>query len=316
MTPYSYSNRLQRVLCDFAWENSFSGAKRQLKEHYGFELPTERIRQNALKHAKIIEAKQSDRPAVCSLDSDGVDQIIAQADGCMIRLLEYRKDNKGKQKKELSWNECRLAAVNVQGENNATYAASFNGVEDIGIRWGQCAKDAGWGTKSNIHCVADGAPWIEDQSLINFGPDRVFLIDLFHVCEYLAEASHSCVKKETPMRWFKRHKNMLKKGNIEKVIENLKAHVEVNSVEDKEAPVRRALRYIQNRSHALDYPTAIEKDLPIGSGLIESGHKHVLQKRLKGAGMAWLQPNAQAMAQARCLIASGNWEQYWSKKAA
>ena len=48
-------------------------------------------------------------------------------------------------------------------------------------------------------------------------------------------------------------------------------------------------RYIANREDSLDYKEALEKDLPIGSGEIESSHRYVIQKRLKIAG-AWWKP--------------------------
>ena len=41
--------------------------------------------------------------------------------------------------------------------------------------------------------------------------------------------------------------------------------------------------------------------LPIGSGLIEAGHKHALEARLKISGAAWLPSNAETMAQLRVL---------------
>ena len=41
------------------------------------------------------------------------------------------------------------------------------------------------------------------------------------------------------------------------------------------------LRYLSNRVGCLDYPRALDQDLPIGSGMIESGHRHGLHCRLK-----------------------------------
>jgi hypothetical protein len=46
------------------------------------------------------------------------------------------------------------------------------------------------------------------------------------------------------------------------------------------------LRYLENRLDQLDYPSALAVGLPVGSGLIESGNRHLLQARLKLAG-AW-----------------------------
>ena len=62
----------------------------------------------------------------------------------------------------------------------------------------------------------------------------------------------------------------------------------------------------------LDYAGALAQDLPIGSGLIESGHRHVLQARLKGPGMAWLEDTAEQMAQLRVMRVNGRWEELWN----
>ena len=73
---------------------------------------------------------------------------------------------------------------------------------------------------------------------------------------------------------------------------------------------------MQNRVDALDYKQALEQNLPIGSGLIESAHKHVLQSRMKIPGAAWKLENAENMVRARAFRANHKWDQYWAKKAA
>ena len=72
-----------------------------------------------------------------------------------------------------------------------------------------------------------------------------------------------------------------------------------------------AHRYLKNRTDCLDYPRALRLGLPIGSGLIESGHKHVLQARLKKGG-AWLISNAGLMANLRVLRANRQWLSLWN----
>ncbi len=51
--------------------------------------------------------------------------------------------------------------------------------------------------------------------------------------------------------------------------------------------------------------------LPIGSGLIEAGHKHVLEARLKISGAAWLTSNAETVAQLRVLRSNDRWSELW-----
>jgi hypothetical protein len=61
------------------------------------------------------------------------------------------------------------------------------------------------------------------------------------------------------------------------------------------APVRRCYRYLSLRQNQLNYEDAIRKDLPIGSGEIESAHRYLVQKRLKLPGSWWTPKNAEHM---------------------
>ena len=101
------------------------------------------------------------------------------------------------------------------------------------------------------------------------------------------------------------------------MIRVLEDNLEADTFPDELAPVRCALRYLSNRLEQVDYPRALANDLPIGSGLIESGHRHVLQARLKRAGTAWLMQNAHDLAQLRVLRSNSRWDEYWlTQKAA
>jgi predicted SprT family Zn-dependent metalloprotease len=46
--------------------------------------------------------------------------------------------------------------------------------------------------------------------------------------------------------------------------------------------------------------------------MIESGHRHVLQARLKKAGAAWLMEHADLIANLRVLRANGQWLSLWN----
>jgi hypothetical protein len=81
---------------------------------------------------------------------------------------------------------------------------------------------------------------------------------------------------------------------------------------EEEAPVQNGYRYLTNRSDCLDYPRALALGLPIGSGMIESGHRQVLHTRLKKAGAAWLHETADQIAHLRILRANYQWQSLWN----
>ncbi len=81
---------------------------------------------------------------------------------------------------------------------------------------------------------------------------------------------------------------------------------------DELAPVRRCYRYLSQRQDQLDYEDAISKDLPIGSGEIESAHRYLVQKRLKLPGSWWTPENAEQMLALRVSRHNGKWQSYWA----
>jgi hypothetical protein len=214
-------------------------------------------------------------------------------------------------KRPRDWKEIRLTAAQAQGQAQAFYAATFSGVDEVGRRWGHCARSAGWGLNSQIHALGDGAEWIRLQTHEVFGRQGIFLCDFFHVSEYLGAAAESC-RSSAPDRWRRNQQARLKRGALDKVIEALAEHLEPPSTPEEASPVRNGHRYLKNRTDCLDYPRALRLGLPIGSGMIESGHRHVLQARLKKAGAAWLVEHADQIANLRVLRANRQWLSLWN----
>lgn len=304
------SRRLERVLTDFGCEHSFTRAALSVREHYGFDVGTSTVQRCTLKHAQRAKthlANQYEQPFRV-LPAKGELYVNAQTDGTMICTVAPAKR---KDKRPREWKEMRLVAAQAKGSVTAVYGATFGSVEQTGRRWGHCAKQAGWGLDSHIHVVGDGAEWIRIQAGEVFASQGVFLCDFYHVSEYLAAAAQTC-RPQKADQWRRIQQKRLLRGCSQKVIEALEEHFEPEGTSEEFSPVRNAHRYLSNRRECLDYPGAQKLDLPIGSGMIESGHRHVLQARLKKPGAAWLQENADNIAQLRVLRANNQWASFWN----
>ncbi len=57
----------------------------------------------------------------------------------------------------------------------------------------------------------------------------------------------------------------------------------------------------------MDYARYRKLNLQIGSGTIESAYKHLIDARLKQAGMRWLIENARSLAKLRARFKSRRW---------
>jgi hypothetical protein len=323
VTARAYSLPLQRRMTDFGADESFPKACEKMEEHYGITIPVSSMRSITEAHAQHIkdtEQLHTDIP-----DQPGVDWIIAEMDGTMIPIVDTfeKTDEQGKpidkrKTREVRWTEARLSLAHPKGSLTPVFGATLGDQDEAGDQLAHCAIRAGIGEHSKLHCVGDGAPWICDQVDRVFGPQATFLIDFYHLCDYLAAASKLCAP-DHPSAWLEEQKQRMKENNTFDVLTALKPHREPDSVPDTDAPVRKCYRYITNRPGQFDYKGALDADLPIGSGEIESAHRYVIQERLKIPGAWWKEDNAQNMLGLRTLRANNDWDQYWEsfyKKAA
>jgi len=308
--PRGHSVHLQRALTDFGCEHSFGQAAARVLEHYGFEIGPSAVRDTTLRQAQRAREKleKQYQAPFRSLPAKGVEHVIAEADGTMICTVAAGQ-RKGKRPRQ--WQEMRLTAAQAQGKEATIYGATFGGVDEVGRRWGHCVRDAGWGLNSQIHALGDGAEWIRLQAREVFGVQGTFTCDFFHVSEYLGAAAPVC-RPQAPERWRHTQQDRLKRGALEKVVDELAQYLEPVGTPEEHTPVRDGHRYLSNRTECLDYPRALKLGLPIGSGIIESGHRHVLQARLKKAGTAWIADHADQIANLRVLRANNQWQNFWN----
>ena len=306
----AYSLLLQCRITDSGTEKSFARAAGQVFEHYGMEIPISAIHRITEHHGEQLHGEPQ---WVQGETNDKIGrQLIVEMDGTMIPTVIVAEGCDGDKRKtrEVSWKEARLGLVYEQGCTDPIFGATTGNVDQAGDQLGLCVSRIGMDSRTEVHAVGDGAPWIADQVERIFGAQSSYLIDFYHLCDYLAAASKSCAKDHEA--WFASQKRRMKYGQIEEVLTDLAFHQEPPSVEDKDAPVRACLRYLQNRQGQFDYLTALREELPIGSGKIESAHRYIIQERLKISGAWWKIDNADKMLTLRLTRANGNWDNYWN----
>ena len=62
----------------------------------------------------------------------------------------------------------------------------------------------------------------------------------------------------------------------------------------------------------LQYPQFVADGWPIGSGMVESANKLVVEDRLKGAGMHWADTNVNPLLALRNAICNDRWAECWA----
>ena len=286
----------------------------KLGEHYGVVLSESTIARITLAHAgKILESL----PAQVWPSSPGESRtIIVETDGGMVPIVETDATQGDRRKgKKLCWREAKLSLAHVHGSKTLFFGGTLQGTVDAaGQCLFDCAIQAGFGTATRIHGVGDGAPWIADQVENRFGAQGSYLIDFYHVCDYLSAAGKALTSTlEEQLAWLDLQKLRLKTQAVKDVFEALQPHIELATIADSDAPVRACYRYLFNRPEQLNYQDAIKRDLPIGSGEIESAHRYVIQQRLKRPGAWWQASSAERMLALRIHRANRLWNAYWQR---
>lgn len=312
-----YSLGVQEAVVDFGAEDSFNLAAERIGRHHPLRLSASTVRKITLRHAAKMAELEKKTHCLGRLPTTGPRHIIAEADGTMLPVVRTSSQSGRDRRKnrQCQWKEMRLCAAKAKGKADAVYACENESVEALGYRWSHCAGEAGWATESRIHVVSDGAAWIGKQARQCFGANSSHLLDLYHVTEYLGAAQKARPHWSNDPHWLEKQKKRLLRNQAKQIIKELEPHLEEEKCSENDSPIRCAWRYLSNHLGQLNYAGAKALGLPLGSGLIEGGHRHVLQKRLKLSGSWWAENNLNDMAQLRICRANHKWDNYWKSAA-
>ena len=168
----------------------------------------------------------------------------------------------------------------------------------------------GVGTAGVVVAVMDGADWL--QGFIDFHRhDAVRVLDFPHAVEYLTHASHEAHGAGTAATsaWIAKQAHALKHDGPDPVLAALRA---LPAAEHRDI----ALGYLEPRLAQIAYPTFRAAGYPIGSGIVESANKVVVEDRLKGRGMHWAPTSVDPMLALRTIVCADRWEEAWPQISA
>lgn len=159
-----------------------------------------------------------------------------------------------------------------------------------------------------VVAVTDGAEWIQGF-LDAHCPDALRIIDWGHASGYVTEAGQALFGPGTAdcSAWVGTQLHLLWTDDPQRVVDEL-ARVEAAS--GLEA-VHTARQYLEKRLDQVRYAAFRQGGYPVGSGIVESGNKAVVEDRLKGRGRHWARANVDPMLVLRGTDASERWEERW-----
>ena len=129
-------------------------------------------------------------------------------------------------------------------------------------------------------------------------------IDFYHAAEHLAEAVK--LRRWSAQRqrsWLTRNRRLLRRGDVDLVIAALRELAQGRHADEIEVH----LAYFVDCRASFAYVKAQRLKLPKGSGAMESAIRRVVNLRIKGASIYWLEENIEAILLLRSYYKCRRW---------
>jgi hypothetical protein len=308
----SLTPRHQEHVVHLAAWMPFARAAEMLKELLGVQVSEATVRRLSEQAGAFSEARQTAQSHQESpkepVQPAGTKQAMS-TDGAYVPLVkgqwaEVRTVAIGEVKEETNSSGGTLIHVrHLSYFSRMTDAETFADLAEVEMR------RRGTRSAKAVCAVNDGADWI--QGFIDLHrPDAVRILDFPHAAEHVNALVEALQQLGVPLppNVLERSLHVLKHRGptlllrwCDRLPEALCEH----------ELVKRQVQYFRKRLTLLQYPRFQQGGWPIGSGMVESANKAVVQARLKGSGMHWSPAHVNPMLALRTAVCNERWSEAW-----
>ena len=220
------------------------------------------------------------------------------ADGVMVPFRPAGGAPQGK----TAWHEVKVGIVARLGRSRTRtgqvvvrlrqrrLVAVFGGTEALQERLWLTAMRQGMQEAPQVVWLSDGARGVWRICTESLQTSAQGMLDFYHVAQHLWKAAAAWLDGRTRQarQGFDWARHRLRHGHPDGVLADL---AEALEVEDVPAAVRETLltvsAYVARHRDPIQYEVYKSLGLPLGSGMVESACKWLIQQRFKGVGMRW-----------------------------
>lgn len=316
--PGAYTPLVQEAVTRLGTRIPYREAQEELSWFWGIDISVGSVRQITMRNGQIANELVTEEAT--RLEKEGPpatihpEKLIMSTDGAFIHLT----NGEWREVKTVAFGEFESHWKKQQGKletktSNITYFSRLESAEQFGhsalYEWQQ----RGGENAKQVVAVNDGAHWI--QNFIDYhAPKAIRIIDFAHAQSYLATIGKAIFPPESDefKRWFRQASHQLKTQPPHRLLADLSLLQTQYPDHPQAIEIEQAIRYLDSRQKMIDYAHFIRLNLPIGSGMVESGHKVVVQRRMKQAGMRWAEQNVNPMLALRMALCNHRWSSTWN----
>lgn len=258
-------------------------------------------------------------------------RVAIGADGGRINIRRtYRRGRKRKSGwpgYETNWREPKLLTIYVLDEQGKKVTCTgiplisdgtLMGIDEFIEILRLYLHELGIALAEVVVLLGDGAHWIWDHIpplLLELGcrtEQIVQVLDYCHTVQHLYQLGEALFGATARGKaWAKKWAKKLKKGHTKALVTEIRQYLADRVGKDADEVQTQYDYFLRHQTNGrLDYARFKALKLPIGSGVVESLIRQVVNLRLKGCGKAWLKENAEAFLHARCQWAAHQWSSF------
>jgi hypothetical protein len=247
-----------------------------------------------------VQTAQARQPELCETKSNA---MAISPDGAMVSLVGGQ------------WAEVKTLAIGQvqpsEGEevghsSNLSYFSRMTDAQTFADLATVETARRGIAQAERVCAVMDGAEWL-DGFVDLHRPDAVRILDFSHAASYVSKIGPLAGLVEPDFSsWLRMQLHSLKHDGPTAVLQSLRDLRQQHASSEEMA---KALAYLEKREGRMQYPQYQAQGWPIGSGIVESGNKVVMQARLKGAGMHWAPAHVNPMLALRTAACNDRWKE-------
>jgi hypothetical protein len=164
---------------------------------------------------------------------------------------------------------------------------------------------------SQVVWLSDGGRGLWRLFDEHFARHAMGVLDFYHAAQHLWKAAAAWLDGRTTQarRWFAWARHRLRHGRPDGVLADLADALDVEGLPaTARATLMTVYAYLERHREHINYARYKELTLPLGSGMVESACKWLIQQRFKGVGMRWSEDGFNHLLHLRLAWVNGRFE--------
>ena len=249
--------------------------------------------------------------------------LVLGADGVMVPF----RPNKGNPKGRTVWHEVKVGIVTrlieevKRGRKVVTrltarrLVAVLGDIDALQLRLRWLAITQGLLTARRVVWISDGARGLWRIYETSFASHAKGILDFYHAAQHLWQGVQDRFGGPTvkAYAWFSELRHKLRHGEHCAVIDDIQRALQLTGLpRNARESLSKLYAYLVTHKEHLDYKKMKQLGMPIGSGMVESACKWLIQQRFKGVGMRWSEDGFNHLLHLRLAWVNGTFDSFFS----